>query len=214
MGFWIFAGIVVLGVIYLYTKTYERWNWKKIVLWTLGGISAPIVILLIYIFVKDMLPNDFGSKVVNHTGVIDSFRGVKIGDKFSDVEFKLGGLKKLSPDKDEQDLYDYLDLGIFVDKKTKLVKSIIMVCDGFNTDKYNGIGCGTSGDEIIKKHGKDINILCYKEKNGFWSEDKARSYDLSKYGTRYILSKNAVQSISIRDPKDMSGTSPNWAPCE
>ena len=214
MGFWIFAGIVVISLIYLYTKTYERWNWKKIVLWALGGISAPSVILIIYIFGKDLLPNDYGSQIVNHKGLIDSFKGVKIGDKFSDVEFKLGTLKKMSLKEDDQDLYDYKELGIFVDKKTRLVGSIIMVCDGSDTDKYNGISCGTSGDEIIKKFGKDLNILCFIEKDGWQNPDKVRSYDVAKYGTRYILSKNVVQSISIREPKDFAGQSKTWGPCE
>lgn len=219
MGFWIFAGIVVIGLIYLYTKTYQRWNWKKIVLWVLGGISAPILILLIYIFGKDLLPNEFGSKAPpNQKGVITSLDGVSIGDKLSDIEFKKGKLTDYDKNNnksgfDIKHLNDYSV--IYLDPGKDTVRGFGILCSKAPIDftKFNGIGCGDSGEKIADKFGKDLTILCEVEKSSPDS-NPMRSYSVNKYGTRYILALNSVIGIRIDEVSDKPDSKKSWKACE
>ena len=50
IAFSIFAGIVVFSIVFLYVKTADRWNWKKIVIWAAGLLLIPVIIFLVFIY--------------------------------------------------------------------------------------------------------------------------------------------------------------------
>jgi hypothetical protein len=60
----------------------------------------------------------------------------------------------------------------------------------------NTVGCNASGEDLQKKFGNDIRILCKKN-----NTDIQRAYDVVRYGVRYHLVQNRVIGFSIAEPK-------------
>lgn len=214
MGFWIFASVALFSTVFLYTKTKDQWNWKKIILWAFGMIAAAISAFFLLIFWDNIFPKDISG--TNYKGHLTSYNDIKIGSSISDVQFRHGTLKQEKPyPNDKFDLYTLNDeMTIYVDKDGK-VNAIAIYCDNGNIDKFNGIGCGDPSEKLVKQFGADLKILCKaKDKNGWSPVEVSRSYDVEKYGTRYILSKNKVQHIGILQNEDFVGDKSKWGLCE
>jgi hypothetical protein len=136
----------------------------------------------------------------------------------SDLEFiSTGRVEKLSDDgikilsKKYPDLKESIARGLFsfntdllpqknlsVTVKNKKIEAIMYNCADYDGQSVivNTVGCDTSGEEIQKKFGKDIRILCSKDNASF-----VRVYDVVRYGVRYYLAQNRVGSFLIAEPK-------------
>jgi hypothetical protein len=210
MAFAVFFGFVFFGLIYLYVKTRDSWNWKKIALWFVGIFAALVAAFVITIFAdtfKSIVPETFSK--------ITSYDEITLGDKFNDVEFKKGKLKKIGDVEDSSDvLYVVSDkTALYVDKKTSLVTGLIVGCAEFQSTKFNGVGCGDTGDLIQSKFKGDITILC--EPEGEKDKDSpARAYDVSKYGVRYILQKNKVTRMDAFPKEFWTENKTKWIACK
>lgn len=210
MAFAVFFGFVFFGIIYLYTKTRDTWNWKKIALWFGGSVAALVLIMVIAIFA-----DFFKSIVPTISTTITSYDGITLGDKLSDVEFKKGKLKKQSETKpSDEDLYEVnSESGIYVDKANQLVAGIYISCSNYQSTKINGIGCGDSSESIRDKFKGDISELCEPEDTKD-KGDPLRVYDVSKYGVRYILQKNAVVGMVLRSKDFWTEKKTKWIACK
>lgn len=198
MAIAIFAGITLFSIIFLYTKTADRWNWKKIVIWA-GGISLVPVVGFFLLAYSDQLFKDFP---LNHKGLLTSFNGVAIGSDYADVEFKYGKLKRM-PDEKEDTTYFYehpVGFGFYVNKSDNKIAGILIDCNSSIKDEFNGIACGDPSEKLQKKFGNNLNIKCEpKPKNEKdMIGDISRSYSVDKFGTRYVLAKNQVILIAIK----------------
>jgi hypothetical protein len=209
MAFAVFFGFAFLGLIYLYVKTRDTWNWKKIVLWIAGIFTAIVTAFAITIFAdsfKSIVPETFSK--------ITSYDEITLGDKFNDVEFKKGTLKKIGDKDSSDDLYVANDkTALHVDKKSRLVTGLIAVCADYQYTKFNGIGCRDTGDLILSKFKGDVTILCepgeQKYENGPF-----RAYDVPKYGVRYILQKNEVRQMFAFPKEFWTENRTKWIACK
>jgi 4-amino-4-deoxy-L-arabinose transferase-like glycosyltransferase len=43
VGTGIVIGLIFLGLIWLYVSTWQRWRWKRIILWCFGILIVPIL---------------------------------------------------------------------------------------------------------------------------------------------------------------------------
>ena len=209
MAFAVFFGFVFIGLIYLYIKTRDTWNWKKISLWIGGSFIVLIVGMVIAIFAES-----FKSIIPTISTTISTYDDISMGDKLSDVEFKKGKLTKPPTQKSTGDeLYVVNEkTAIYVDRNTNLVTGLLVGCADYQSTKFNGIGCGDSGDLILKNFKGEVSILCEPEDQK--NETPARAYDVPKYGVRYLLQKNAV--VGMRSfPKDFwTENKTKWIACK
>ena len=210
MAFAVFFGFAFFGLIYLYVKTRDTWNWKRIILWFTGIFIAVVATFAVVIFAdsfKSIVPETFSK--------ITSFDEITLGDKFNDVEFKKGKLKKIGDSKDlSADLYVVNNkTALYVDKKTRLVTGLIVTCADYESIKFNGVGCGDTGDLIQSKFKGDITILCEPEEQK-GENGPLRVYDVPKYGVRYMLQKNKVVRM-VAFPKEFwTENKTKWIACK
>lgn len=214
MGFWIFASVCVICLVFLYTKTKNEWNWKKIILWLVGIVITAIAAFILVLSWDSIFSSDANQ---NYKGYLSSYKDIKIGSKLSDVQFKYGPLKQ--EQKSNGDTFDLYtignDAGIYV-RADKKVDAIVVFCENGNQDKFNGISCGDPSEKLEKKFGADLKILCtVKDKNG-WEEvgNVSRAYDVAKYGTRYVLRQNKVVFIGIMQKEDFEKDPKKWGVCD
>lgn len=213
MAFAIFAGIVIFSLVFLYTKTADSWNWKKIILWFIGLVVVFVLIVVGFLF-KDQFFGD-PQKTGKYTGRIQSYKGVAIGSKLSDIEFKYGRLKNNKATDDSKiDFYvvEGAGFGVYANQGENTATSIVVLCGSSNYDTFNGIGCRGTGDEIEKKFGKDLKIQCSRREAGAAEADMPRAYDVQKYGTRYVLVKNKVQYVGFMPDSEFNGD--GWGECK
>ena len=214
MGLWIFASVTLFSVVFLYTKTKDQWNWKKISLWFAGIIGTLVAAMVLLVYWDNLFPKEITG--TSYKGHLSRFQDIKIGSKFSDVQFKYGVIQKeKSLPGDNFDLYLVTnEIGLYVDKAGK-VDAIVVKCDGGNDDKFNGIVCGDPGEKLEKKFGADLKILCnIEDKNGWETLDARRAYDVAKYGTRYVLQKNKVILVGILQDEDFQNSKKKWKSCD
>lgn len=213
MGFFVFLGLVFIGLIVLYLKTRAVWNWKKIALWFFGGIF--FLFFAIYIYSQS---DSIGAWFARQMPAKEykSLAGITIGDDLSDIEFKKGKLDSIEFGDKDADIPYFVDeyASIYVDKKTKKVLSITLKC-GYSSSydfSTNGIRCGDSGEDLRDRYGKELQVLCT---SGGWESvgDPARAFDVAKYGIRYILEKDKVRYINVMSKEEMASRK-YWEPCK
>jgi hypothetical protein len=211
MAFAIFAGIALFSIIFLYTKTADRWNWKKIVIWS-GGIAIVPVVGFFLLAFSDQLLKDSPK---NHKGLLTSFGGFSIGDNLSDIEFHYGKLKK--PDWFRDEPYEVhmhpAGFNFAVNKSDSKVIAIEIECGSAVKDEFNGIACGDSSEKLQKRFGTSLTIKCQPKpkKESENVGDVYRLYAVDKFATRYLLSKNKVELIII---KPNPSESEYWVDCK
>lgn len=208
IGTGIFLSSLLLGLIYLYVKTKDTWNWKKIFIGIISFAAILLVSILIAVYWDNFFKksDDFNSDR-EYSGLIQSYQGISLGDKISNLEFKYGRLKFEGKTQGNVPIYTIEakpNLVIYKRESSDSVSFIGIDCSN-TLDSFNGIKCGTSADELLKKHGKKVKIWCPKELAK--DENPYRIYDMVEFGTRFYLSKNEVSHLRIYSPDDMKNPS-------
>jgi len=228
IGIGIFLGLVFLGTIYLYTQTKDSWNWRKI--WKRVGIGClaliviPLVLMAI-VWAYSSISDYYASK----PKVISSLHGLNLGEKFSDVEFKLPltlvKVKGIDDDMTNYDIDEQKNRGLSFDKNNILIAMNESCTEekGKNGPSFvpiNGIGCGATSETIFERYGKNnIRIQCPKnpektDKSGRPAL-KVRVYDAVDYGVRYWLISDYTYAIVLTTPAMLkTWTGVNWIPCD
>ena len=99
--------------------------------------------------------------------------------------------------------------------KDQSVADILYTCKGgYDDTSVNGVSCNGVGDSIFDRYGKEVRVLCMKDK-----KDKdylnQRVYDVVNYGIRHHVHSNKVHTFQIVAPyrlKEYIGI--NWTVCE
>lgn len=227
IGIGIFLGLVFLGTIYLYTQTRETWNWRRI--WKRGGIVLAILIALPFIVAGLAIAYDMITNYVdNIPKKVTTLQGLTLGEKLSDVEFKLP-LKKDKTQYNSDTMISYSVEGqpfrdLAFDKNNRLISIGETCTNDFNVtpsfERVNGIPCNASAELILEKYGKNkVRIQCPSKKQIAEEKDfnvsRIRAYDAVDYGVRYILNGNQMFSLNITTPEELKGwTGVNWVPCD
>ncbi len=142
----------------------------------------------------------------NRPQIVSSLKGIGIGDKWADVVFKQGEFK-VQPDtgvKKYQDEIDYVsdEKRVGVSVRNGVVTVVRYFCKtDIEYTELNGVRCGASGDEILKRFGDKVRVLCEKKVDE--SKRPVRVYDVVDFGTRYGLSLNTVEVLLVADKEEL-----------
>lgn len=194
-------------------KSNETAEAVLIVLKTIGKwlLYAALIVLALGLALLAIIEIDYYFK--NKPKIISEFKNITLGEKISDVRFKISGLVLLEKNdkavKNDLTIYKNDDLRIGIFEKSGIVYSVAYVCnDGYDATSINGIRCEDKGEQILKKFKKDLRVLCQK------NDASSRSYEIPKYGIRYVLNTNSVIAFYIFSPSDLKYKSDeNFKPC-
>lgn len=145
----------------------------------------------------------------------ESLKRDNLSPQKKDEYKKLLESKKEQLTKEElQKSYDYEMDNISVTIEDSKVKVIAHSCTEYDTfNGVNGIKCNSSSEDILKKYGGKIRILCQKEKTN--DSDLFRAYDSIDHGVRYLLKKDSVFMFAVAKPEILKGfVNINWAKCD
>ncbi len=141
---------------------------------------------------------------------VKTLGGITLGDKIDDVFFRLGKFERSGS---LPDFYRNEEKRTAFSVKNGRVNTVLYFCrSSGDYTEVNDHRCGSNGDDILKRFGRDLRILCYKD-NGK-DDTHHRVYDTIKYGVRYQLGQNQVVVFIISDKhelQEMQGET--WVPC-
>jgi hypothetical protein len=160
---------------------------------------------------------------------VKTLEGITLGDKIDDVLFRIGkfvdyhalanqyGGTTITPPGSlsgaSHGLYENFEKRTAFRLKNGRVNTVFYFCRSSNDyTKVNDQQCGSYGDDILKRFGPDIRILCHKDN----AKDEAhnRAYDTTKYGVRYLLRQNQVVGFTIAEKHELQGMlGENWVQC-
>jgi hypothetical protein len=215
IGLGIFAGLALLGIIYLYTQTKDRWNWSRMVKRLLIGIGILIAAYLA------LIAGVLGFEKINEyldsrPAIIKSYGGITIGEKVADVEFR-----SETKEVDKDGIHDFkrfeiknTNLLFDVKKDSDKVDSIMVDCRENDKDTINGISCGDTSEEIFNKFGKsNIQVYCKKPDPKEPELKQIRLYESQQYLVTYGMHLNKVRAIFVKGP-DSRKKSESWILCD
>lgn len=217
MAIAIFSGIALFSIIFLYTKTADRWNWKKI--WKVSGLSLVSIILIpLILWALVYGYESFNRYLDEKPKKVTSMNGVTLGESLSDIKFKLdielsesfskGWESLVYLSKDKRVLFQFSE-----DKKLIRTGELCVYEQGrlISGPVLNGISCSSSGEDILSKYRVgEIKIKCGRD-----PKNTSRVYDAINYNIRYTLTGNQVESIAIISPDQfLVVATKNWIPCE
>jgi hypothetical protein len=201
IGTSIFLSVVLLSVVLLFISTKDRWNWKKIILFAVGG-SLIIGLLLGGGYWAYMT-------ISTRPHLQSSFLGTPISASKSEVKF-LNGEPLRKTGNEEWETWEYVgNKGTYarfvyniVFKQDKIYCIVLLGGDSFHPygtgywDNYirvQGFGYDNSHKSIIQKFGQPSHISMSKD-------DLARVLSFKKYGVFFVLNKNKISDYGIYNP--------------
>jgi hypothetical protein len=215
IGLGIFFGSLFIGTVFLFTKTRDSWNWRKI--WKRLGLSVVFIVALIAVAIA----STFGfHKWEERPKVVTSIEGVSLGETLSDVAFRYGEFSKQSSDeqkkvgKDDAESYVSEKKRLMINVRAERIESIVYLCkDDSDYTASGGITCGYSGEAIFSRFGGAVRVKCLIKAENEISK-LTRAYDIPKFGIRYLLHQNRVIGFYVMDAKMRSDAiGINWHAC-
>jgi hypothetical protein len=196
VGEGIFAGSIAIAIVYLYTATRNTWAWKRIA--KRLGLALVALLALAGIALGGLVAY---SKWENRPQVMTSFKGITLGEAFSDTTFRLGPFKEIKyGDAPHEKLFWHEERNVTVTTRDGRVDTISYSCaQRYDNTSINQIGCQDSGERIKEEFQKLTRILCGpdKERN---EGAEVRLYEVPKYGVQYILQLDKVTGFLIAAP--------------
>jgi hypothetical protein len=191
----VFAGLLVVGLVWLYVATKDRWRWKRIFIRACLVLAVPVVGIAAWL--------GYTKWDESQARVADGMWDLKLGDSSDDVVLKKGKPSQQEPDKCIGDnkqcmLWVYVDgeLGYMVELVAGKVRSIqAITTDGneFRLPGLQGISNYSSPDSVEAKFGKPDVVTS--------TADKTRQLaNFSAYRVVFAYEKNRVVSVGVFDP--------------
>lgn len=206
----LFAGCIVLALVYLYAQTRDRWPWRRIasrfalVLLAAGAVFAGYDFL--------------GKYLESHPRLVDTLQGVRVGEKFSDAVFRMGQFEQVPTGNGgaygDDALYYQAERRLFLRVREGMIEGIGYSCrpEGEQAS-VNGIACGDTGEALLKRFGSDLRILCFDDRDQRGLKNQ-RAYDVPRYGLRYRLYLNQVISLYVTEPARLAvSAGERWVEC-
>lgn len=188
LGTGIFLSAIFLGGVALYIATKDRWNWKKVILWPLGVVTALAVIggLITYGYIK------FEERPKKLT----EFWGVSLSDTVTDVKFKKGR----TVDQVFPDFFAHFPNGSSSDGATYFIK--------LNNDRVKAVLCSGNTYYCASLHGVNTydSLSDVEKKLGSPSfvsrtnDELTRAYSFEKFNIVVEFSEGKMQALGIYDP--------------
>jgi hypothetical protein len=153
----------------------------------------------------------------NRPKVINEIQGISLGEKYSDFMFRNSGFVAMKPESkraDGETHYENKSLSLRVGFKDSLIVNITYICkDTYEYTSVSGIKCNSRGDAIFEKYGKDVRVLCLKDKTDNLYQSY-RVYDVVKYGLRHHVFSNVVKAFDVNTLSRISDNGANWTTCD
>lgn len=192
LGTGLFLSALVLSLVILYTVTRDRWNWRRIALWT---TITPLTIIVVISAISYSVWW-WGDR----PRPLDSFYGIALRASEQEVRFLKG--EPTSKDPNGTWIYDIKDgssekkLGTYhVRFREGKVRHVMYAPGGYHADKEYpfGISDGTKLALVEKKLGTRHSV---SEK----PDGSARFYSYPEYNAFFGLSKGVVEVYGMYDP--------------
>ena len=191
LGLSIFLSSIILGIIFLYIATKDRWDWKKLsrLNWKKIVIKSVIIILAIYLI--SGLAIFIGYKISNAPKKMNEFLGISLKDTKDDILFLKGKPSEIT------------EYGNWIYKVSTNIEYKIW----FKDEKIHFIECYNGNDVDIQGIGLHSPTYEITDKFGlpsdkYFSKDKLnRLYLFLKFHVFFHLGKNKVLSFGIYNPE-------------
>jgi hypothetical protein len=192
-----------------------------IVIKKVGKWIVIFALILLLIFFALHAQNKIQDYYQNRPQIVGSLKGIELGEKFQDFMFRNEGfILEVEEDKKVDGVRHYRNKEKFLTVRVeddKVVRVVYACNEKYDSFDLNGIDCGSIGDKVLEKYGRELYVHCLKKKN---DDDylKYRVYDAVKYGVRYHIVSNKVLAFDISNPA-MLGNAEGfmmkklWAPC-
>jgi hypothetical protein len=207
IGIGIFLSSLVIAALVLFLKTKDRWNWKRIILWSATVLVAISVVAggLVYSY---SIWEDRPQKQ-------NEFWGINLGDTKQDVIFKKGIASNVVDDqvidqKSNPDLWTYAlnsDGSIiskinegstasqlyFVGFRASRVRYVEVVFGDLpNMPNLGGIGSYSTLDDIEKILGQPTYVSRYPD-------ETERYFSFAKYNVAFAFSQGKMKTEAVYD---------------
>jgi hypothetical protein len=158
LGTGIFLGCTILAVTILFIKTREKWNWRKIIMWALGASLSLAILSLTLLMLYGLW--------LKRLQTATSLGNITIGDKLSDIQFRMGGFEELTRNASDHfngQKYINSDLRLSLFVKDNQVEKITYTCgiDHEHT-KVNQVGCNDTGESIRDRYSDELTVYCIR----------------------------------------------------
>lgn len=189
---------------------------KKLGKWILIALLV-LMLLFLGLFAYDRIESYYK----NRPQVVVKLKGIELGERFEDFMFRNSGFvldEERNQKASQQVFYENKDKSTFVRIESGKVIRVVYKCTGERDyTNVNGIECGASGDEVLSKYDKKVNVKCLKDKS---SSDylKYRVYDAMEFGVRYHVVANEIVAFDVASAVEISKLdghmNTNWTSCE
>ena len=184
----IFYGLLVLGLIGLYSVTKDRWNWKRLAKWTVVVVAVPIVGFGLWLAALSYLSE--------RPQVEQALWGIKPGISVDELVFLKG---KPSGDGGEHWLYgnsgEIFHVVAFRNSKVRSVTALAWDGNMSSLPSLQGISYYSTQVDIENKFGAPDHVSVNKDKT-------RRTLSYLKYQLFFTLEKGKVVALGVLDPKE------------
>lgn len=187
----IFYGLVFLGLIWLYSVTRDRWNWKRIAKWAVGVFVLPLIGLGLWLGVSNYLES--------RPQVATVFWGLSPGITKDELFFRKG-----KPDEESEGFVAYRKTGDKVaylvtmkNEKVRAVRAIVVEGGEYNLPSIQGISSHSTQADVERKFGLPDHVSESKDKT-------RRMLSYLKFGLVFSFEKGVVVLVGVLDPKEGS----------
>lgn len=188
IGMGIFLSTVVASSVALFIATKDRWNWKRIALWSGGVPLALAALFMAGIFVYETYSNRPRPQF--------ELWGIRLGMSKSDVVFLKGAANSKpnpsNPDKEALTYSERQNLYRVFFSTHGIVEAVVCIPDSRFSESIQGVGLGDSLESVLEKFGRP----------SYSSESRTglkRILHFSRYKVFFGLSKGVVESFGIDD---------------
>lgn len=184
LGTGIFLSAILLGLVWLYVATKDRWNWKKVILWPMAILFGIVVTGSAGFYVNDWIE----SRPHKETG----FWGIELGASRADVKFIKGDTPYESDDPERWVYKTDDNIYYFVSFKDGRVRDIMAADLKGYTPKLQGIGSYSSFEDVVEKFGQPSDVSSSKDGLRRW-------FSFAKFNVGVAMEKNVVEAIAVYD---------------
>ncbi len=196
LGTGLFLSTIVASIVALFIATKDRWQWKKIILWSVAGPIALIAVCSALYYGYE--------KVSDFPKVQTEYWGIRLGMPKDDVIFMKGKPESSTPDsKSQRETLSYKDnrnhYEIFISTSGR-VQAVLCIPDSHYSSAIQGIGYQDTFEKVVNKFGQPSRSSNNKDKS-------ERLHHFSKYNVFFGFAKGVVESIGIDDNESIGYTS-------
>lgn len=179
------TGLFFIGMVVLYIGTKDRWDWQKIVLWSLFALGLLVIGISIATLKKqyDERPKK-----------LTEFWGVSLNESAGDVKFKKGEpTRRINNDLWIYKPYETIAGEYAVYFNNNRVRSIMYFGPKSNSPYLHGLEDNDSPQELDAKFGPPSYVSRSKD-------ELRRSYSYEKFNVVVNFEEGMMSALGIYDP--------------